>query len=152
MEEMKRYPMTEIQIKGVNMVIKAIMKRYDFIKGWELTQDYEKYENILFIDLIMDYQEFADKYNYYFKRLKFSRVKSYGIVPYIERSEDVTDSDLETHVKQIRKDIEESINILYDSLPNEYKVFWRLENTTKDVVRKIMVTNYLDTHIPQPLY
>lgn len=148
MEEKKKYPMSEIQVKGVNLVIKAIMKRYEFIKGWEPYQHHENYENILFIDIIMDYQEFADNYKYYFRRLKYTQVISYGIVPYVERSEGVTDSDLENHVKKIREDIEESINILYKSLPDEFKVFWRLEGSEKDIVRQISVTNYIDTHIP----
>ena len=148
MEEKKKYPMSEIQVRGVNLVMKALMKRYEFIKGWEPNPQHENYDNILFIDIIMDYQEFADNYKYYFHRLKYSQVKSYGIVPYIERSQGVTDSDLENHVKKIREDIEESINILYQSLPDEYKYFWRLEGSEKDIVRLINVTNYIDTYIP----
>jgi len=148
MEEKKKYPMSEIQVRGVNLVMKAIMKRYDFIKGWEPDQHHENYENILFIEIIMDFQEFADKFNYYFKRFKHVQIKSYGIVPYVERSEGVIDSDLENNVKKIRQDIEDSINILYQSLPDEYKVFWRLEGTEKDAVRKIMISNYIDTYTP----
>ena len=148
MEEKKKYPMSEIQVRGVNLVMKAIMKRYDFIKGWKPDQNHENYENILFIEIIMDYQEFADNHKYYFRRLKYVQVKSYGIVPYVERSEGVTDSDLENNVKKIRQDIEDSINILYQSLPDEYKFFWRLEGLEKDVVRKIMISNYIDTYTP----
>jgi hypothetical protein len=148
MEDEKRYPMSEIQVKGVNMVIKALMKRYEFIKGWELTDEHENYENILFINIIMDYQEFADNHKYYFERLKYSKIKSYGIVPYVERTKGVTDNELKNEVIQVRTDIEDSINIFYDSLPDEYKVFWRLEGTEKDIVRKIMVTNYIDTYEP----
>ena len=148
MEEKKKYPMTEIQYKGVDLVIKGVKKKYNFIKGWQPYPQHENYENILFIEIIMDYQEFADNYKYYFRRLRYSRVKSYGIVPYVERSEGVTDSDLETHVRQIRSDIEESINILYQSLPDEYKFFWRIEGGTKDIVRQINVSDYVDTYIP----
>jgi len=149
MEEKKKYPMSEIQVKGVNLVIKAIMKRYEFIKGWEPYPRHEDYENILFIEIIMDYQEFADNYKYYFHKLKYSQVKSYGIVPYIEREKGVTDSDLENHIKKIREDIEESINILYQSLPDEYKYFWRLEGSEKNIVRLINVANYVDTYNPE---
>ena len=149
MEEKKKYPMSEIQVKGVNLVMKALMKRYEFIKGWEPYPQHENYENILFIEIIMDYQEFADNYKYYFHRLKYSQVKSYGIVPYIEREQGVTDSDLENHVKQIREDIEESINILYQSLPDEYKYFWRLEGSERNIVRLINVANYVDTYNPE---
>ena len=148
MEDEKRYPMSEIQVKGVNLVIKALMKRYDFIKGWELTDVHENYDNILFINIIMDYQEFADNHKYYFERLYYSKIKSYGIVPYIERTKGVTDNELKNEVMQVRQDIEDSINIFYDSLPDEYKFFWRLEGTEKDIIRKIMVTTFIDTYEP----
>lgn len=149
MEEKKKYPMSKIQFRGVELVIKAIMKKYDFIKGWEPYQHHENYENILFIDLIMDYQQFADNFNYYFTRYKYVRITSSGIVPYVERSKGVTDPELLDHVKKIREDIEGSINLLYQSLPDEYKFFWRLEGgLEKDIVRKIMVHNYIDTYTP----
>lgn len=34
------------QIKGLNMLINAIKKKYKFIKGWEPIHDHENYESV----------------------------------------------------------------------------------------------------------
>ena len=72
MEEEERYfPINESQKKGIEFISRAMSKKFKFIKSVELYKNYTNYENIIFVDIIMDYAEFAKTYNYYTKKLSF---------------------------------------------------------------------------------
>ena len=138
------------QIRGIEMVTNAIMKKYKFIKGWELYPDHEKYDSTIFINVIMDYQEFADTYNYYIQPINWKRSAS-NPATYLGRDkEDYNknyidkDKSLYQEIKSIKDDIENTIRELYTNLPQEFiSTFFSHSNTKHP--RYIMVTDFTDT-------
>lgn len=138
------------QIRGIEMVTNAIMKKYKFIKGWELYPDHEKYDSTIFINVIMDYQEFADTYNYYIQPINWKRSAS-NPATYLGRdkedyNKDYIDKDksLYQEIKSIKDDIEITIRELYTNLPQEFiSTFFSHSNTKHP--RYIMVTDFTDT-------
>ena len=138
------------QIRGIEMVTNAIMKKYKFIKGWELYPDHEKYDSTIFINVIMDYQEFADTYNYYIQPINWKRSAS-NPATYLGRDKEDYNKDyinkdksLYQEIKDIKDDIEITIRELYTNLPQEFiSTFFSHSNTKHP--RYIMVTDFTDT-------
>ena len=138
------------QIRGIEMVTNAIMKKYKFIKGWELYPDHEKYESTIFINVIMDYQEFADTYNYYIQPINWKRSAS-NPATYLGRDKEDYNKDyinkdksLYQEIKSIKDDIEITIRELYTNLPQEFiSTFFSHSNTKHP--RFIMVSDFTDT-------
>ena len=52
--------LTPNEIRGVDLIVKSLKKKYNFIKGWEPVDDYTKYYNTLFIHLLVDYDMVSD--------------------------------------------------------------------------------------------
>jgi hypothetical protein len=140
------------QIKGVDMVIKAICKKYKFIKGWELYPKHEDYNSVIFIHIFMDYQEFANTYNYYIQPINWRRSASTP-APYLGRNKEdydkpysLKDKTVYEEVKEIKEDIENTIQELYIKLPNEFiSTFSTDEYPDKSHPRTIMITEFIDT-------
>ncbi len=137
-------------MRGIEMVINAIMKKYKFIKGWELYPDHEKYDSTIFIDVIMDYQEFADTHNYYIQPVNWKRSAS-NPATYLGRDEEdyhkeysIKDKTLYQEIKSIKDDIEKTIRELYTKLPQEFISTFFSHSDTKHP-RYIMVSNFTDT-------
>jgi hypothetical protein len=152
--------LNDIQMRGVNMVIKAIMKKYKFIKGWELYPDHELYDSVIFLNVIMDYQEFADTYKYYTEPSTFKFIKRTASNPgtYMGRDKkdyhsDYMDKDksLYDEIRLIKEDIELSAKELYYNLPEEFH-----SNFSTDAFpdrkhpRSIMITEFIDTNEVRP--
>jgi hypothetical protein len=143
------------QMRGIDMVIKAIMKKYKFIKGWELYPDHEKYDSVIFINVTMDYQEFADTYKYYTEpnRYTFKRTAS-NPATYMGRDKKDYDSMyydkdklLYEEVKLIKEDIENTTKELYYNLPEEFHSTFSTESFPESKhARSIMITEFIDTH------
>jgi hypothetical protein len=149
--------LNDIQIKGIDMVIRAIMKKYKFIKGWELYPGHEKYDSTIFINVIMDYQEFADTHNYYIQPVNWKRSAS-NPATYLGRDKKDYDSmyhekdkSLYDEVKLIKEDIEVTTKELYRNLPEEFQSTFStssypdIQNT-----RSIIITEFIDTTEVEP--
>ena len=50
--------MTLEKIKGIDIVVKSISKKYPFIKGWNLNDEWETWETLIAIDFLVDFNEF----------------------------------------------------------------------------------------------
>jgi hypothetical protein len=143
------------QMRGIDMVINAIMKKYKFLKGWELYPDHEKYDSVIFLNVIMDYQEFADTYKYYTEpnRYTFKRTAS-NPATYMGRDKKDYDSmyhekdkSLYNEVKLIKEDIENTTKELYYNLPEEFHSTFSTESFPESKhPRSIMITEFIDTH------
>jgi len=149
------YKLNDKQMKGIDMVIRAIMKKYKFIKRWELYPDHEQYDSVIFINVIMDYQEFADTYKYYTEpnRYTFKRTAS-NPATYMGRDKKDYDSmyydkdkSVYEEVKLIKEDIESSAKELYYNLPEEFHSTFSTESFPEQKhPRSIMITEFIDTH------
>ena len=147
--------LNDIQMRGIDMVIKAIMKKYKFIKGWELYPDHGKYDSVIFLNVIMDYQEFADTYKYYTEpnRYTFKRTAS-NPATYMGRDKKDFDSyysdkdkSLYEEVKRIKEDIETSAKELYYNIPEEFHSNFSTESFPElKHPRSIMITEFIDTN------
>ena len=57
---MEKHELTPNEIKGVDLVVKSLMKKYNFIIGWKPDENYMKYHYTLFINLKIDYDMVSD--------------------------------------------------------------------------------------------
>jgi hypothetical protein len=57
---MEEKELTPNEIRGVDLIVKSLMKKYNFIQGWEPDDEYMKYDNTLFIHLLVDYDKVSD--------------------------------------------------------------------------------------------
>jgi hypothetical protein len=119
----ERDPLTPNQVKGIDMVIKAIGKKYPYIVGWEKSEVFDKYQTQMFIDLIVDMEKLAKYYN--------SPIKSYWVDDLIEgRYDSIGGAFYLVNYDEIRDDayaakrkIESRIQEMYNFLPKDFQVF-----------------------------
>jgi len=52
--------LSDIQIKGIDLSVRALKKVFPFVTGWKLYKDWQKYETHLYIDLYIDYNKLND--------------------------------------------------------------------------------------------
>ena len=64
MEKELQPELTPNEIRGIDLVVKALKKKYDFIIGWEPVNDYRKYHNTLFIAIKMDMEKVSDYFGF----------------------------------------------------------------------------------------
>jgi len=64
MEKELQPELTTNEIRGIDLIVKALKKRYDFITGWEPVDDYRKYHNTLFIAIKMDMEKVSDYFGF----------------------------------------------------------------------------------------
>lgn len=122
---------TKNQIKGIDLTIKAISKKYPFIKGWRFIDNYQQWKAHLYIDIIVNWDEVAEFYG--------KEVKPYWQVAF--KNGDKVDSSLidsymfdnpshteEGYQEYFDKSFMETkkigtlINSIYSSLPKEFQV------------------------------
>lgn len=118
-----REPLSPNQIKGLDLVVKGVGKKYPFIVGWEKSEVFEKYQSQMFINLIVDMVKLSEYYNeeikdYWVEDLEKGRYDSSGGSFYLENYEDVYET-----ARKNRRNIEKRINDIYKSLPKEFQVF-----------------------------
>ena len=51
---MEEKELTPNETRGVDLIVKSLKKKYNFITGWDVEDDYMKYDNTLFIKLTID--------------------------------------------------------------------------------------------------
>jgi len=65
MKENERHPeLTPNEVRGIDLIIKSLKKKYNFITGWSPVDDYQKYDNTLFLSLDMDMEKVSDYYGF----------------------------------------------------------------------------------------
>ena len=149
MEEEERYfPINESQKKGIEFISRAMSKKFKFIKGVELYKNYTNYENIIFVDIIMDYAEFARTYNYYTKKLSYGGAsRSSSLSAYMSRDEESwmgpTEDDVYQEIKAIREEIDRTMDSYYRSLPPEYQATY-VSSWGETELRAPVISEYID--------
>jgi hypothetical protein len=111
--------LTKEQERGVDLVIKAITKSFSFIKGGKVSETYELYDGLLFIDLFIDFFELAELNN--------TEIRPFWVDSYEKYGKDVlrsttlfsySDSEDFSKYYSIRDDIKNKLNTFYDFLPD----------------------------------
>lgn len=125
---------TEQQLKGVNLATKALSKKYKFIDGWQTMDDYEKYDVVLFIDLIVNPIKFIEYYGVDEKNINKERLFNkfkvgilFSLTQYsssFSNTEEQSLWDEKFHFFYNEKvEMEKKINIAYRSLPENMQLF-----------------------------
>jgi len=129
---------TEKQLRGLDMVMNKLMKKYSFIKGWKTSPVYKNYAVTLYMDLYVDFFELADKHGYgvlnYWKNdlLQEPEKNAVGAISAYIGNKDGTSLSWDTPEREesfntyyeLGKEIREYVNNLYIHLPEEYIINW----------------------------
>jgi hypothetical protein len=111
--------LTDKQIKGIDLAVKAVRKKYPFITEWGEYDKWEDYSVRLYVNLKVDPQLLAD----YVKG-----EVSNDIPRNIFYLQDLL--EWETYnwdeLKELQEKIEEDLEMAYEYLPDEYKVDYEL--------------------------
>jgi hypothetical protein len=67
---------SEKQIKGIDLAVRATKKVFPFIKGWEFTPDWEKYSTVIYINLYIDFIALGKFLNMEVREYWLERVES----------------------------------------------------------------------------
>jgi hypothetical protein len=138
------------QLRALDMMIKAISRKYPFIIGWEPSEDFLKYDTMLNIDFKVDYEKLAKFFNAEtdetWKRIIGDEGGSYPTYslggPF--------NYDKYPHIKDLSYDTTENIErILTDineELPEEIRITYQYENfrgELVDIPRRIRRDHYI---------
>ena len=133
--------LTKDQTKGIDLIVKAVMKKHPFIKGGEISDDYEKFEAILYIDLNVDLFQLAEEnghklYDLWVRDYEMngpSVLSTSTLSGFIHRDETdyATPDDIFQLYYDLSNQIKDELNQMYDFLPDNMKVEYNtfLKNT-----------------------
>jgi len=133
----------EKQIKGIYLCVRAASKKFKFIKGWELTDNYDKYIVGLYINLFVDWNEVAEYldlkinpfYLNYYKNHKDFQSSSLGSHMLPKDAKSILDyteeQKLESHEKSFKTNMKifNTLNSFYRSLPENMQIYYMGELT-----------------------
>jgi hypothetical protein len=122
---------SEKQIKGIDLAVRATKKVFPFIKGWEFTPDWEKYSTVIYINLIVDFVELGKTMDMEVKSYFFYKFKIYGefttsaiLAPFewgeyeSEQWKDMSQASL-----SLAKKIRGTLKQAYEFIPDEMSIF-----------------------------
>jgi hypothetical protein len=129
--------LTKKQLKGIDLSVKAVSKRFPFVESWKFADDYQKYGTTLFIDLIVDYKKIGEYYGinlqpYYEKKLtdRPDSFKSSFFGTFFEGGYKYDTPEYREYIHRwwLRaQDIKEYADLIYKSLPEDFQILWSTE-------------------------
>ena len=138
MKETTPKDITPIKRRGIEMAVKGLKKPYPFILGYKDDESVDQYESAHYVDLIIDLDKLSEymdvPVNPYWKNElskdpKYNKV--YAIWSYLKfPNEYDLDSDIHSHPGyMLGKDITETLETIYEYLPEEYKLYYQSDAT-----------------------
>jgi len=136
------------QIKGIDITIKGISKKYPFIKSWKFSKDYKNYTMNLYLDFFIDWIELGDFFKYpkmddfykirYDKQEdKFLKTSTFGV--FFEEDKGLSREDFLNGTYDDKKKFTEDMNKLYVNLPKEYQITVEWEGVIGDSKTLVML-------------
>ena len=61
---MEEKELTPNEIRGIDLIVKSLKKKYNFITGWNVDDNDLRYDNTLFIGLTIDSEKTSDYYGF----------------------------------------------------------------------------------------
>ena len=131
MSETKRNnEFTDEQIKGIDLCVRGIAKKYKFIKGWKLDKNYKNYVSNLYIDIFIDYFEVAKEIDSkispfwldYYK--DYRELKSSSLGSHMESDENSKDEIFQKSYTLLRN-VTNNLNYLYSKLPDNMQISYK---------------------------
>jgi hypothetical protein len=129
MEMDRNNDLTDKQIRGIDLVVKSVSKKYPFILGWEFTETWKKYHYHLYINLYVDWKLISEFYNQPLRDFYINYPEQVGggasLFSYLDFDKSVTtqDSFFEKGYNEGMK-IKSLMENLYNGLPEEFQVFF----------------------------
>ena len=126
--------LTKDQTKGIDLIVKAVMKKHPFIKGGELNDDYKKFEAVLFIDLNVDWfqlteengHKLGDPWVQDYETNGPSALSTSTLSGFIHRDEIYYGpDDIFQLYYDLSNQINNELNQMYDFLPDNMKVEYK---------------------------
>ena len=145
---MEEKEITPNETRGIDLIVKALKKKYNFITGWSLENNYMEYDNTLFINLIIDIEKVSDYYGFRIrptmKRLMDDRDPDwygrsvYNPTVYLDLPEGNDDG------YQSKKHMNEISNILYKQLPQQLQRTYIFRTSSGRVYEHLVTLNFLN--------
>jgi len=122
---------SEKQIKGIDLAVRATKKVFPFIKGWEFTSTWENYKTVIYINLIVDFVELGKTMDMEVKSYFFYKFKIYGefttsaILAPFEWGEYESKQwqDMSQASSSLGQKIRGSLKQSYEFIPDEMSIF-----------------------------
>lgn len=124
------------QIKGIDITIKSVSKKYPFVKGWRFDEGFMNYDSIIYIDLFVDYNKVAEFYNDKIHPIFIHDEKplSSSLLMYFLSKNPITSDDREEKDKYFEmmynqnQTIKKYVNFVYENLPDEFAIFFPIDS------------------------
>lgn len=124
------------QIRGIELVVNSVKKKYPFIRGWEFNKDFEKYIAHLYINLIVDFDDVAKFYNddihLLYRDRKVPLISSL-ILTFLSSNDvlgfdDSKRREFFEHNYNETKKIINLVSQLYKTLPEEFLIYYEYDS------------------------
>lgn len=125
--------LTDSQIRGIDLSVKALKKVFPFVTGWKFDDTWEKYETKIYLDLFIDYKELSKIVDLEIRPYFIDKIKSgegYTSSAILAMFEwDAYQSEEWEKISQLSFDLHQKIsntlNQAYGFMPDEIKIYWK---------------------------
>ena len=125
----------KLQIKGIDLAVKTLSKKYPFITGWGEYDKWEDFNVRLFVNIKISPKLLAEYVNGKPEKVLPSSGESIYLQDFLEFK--TFDWD---EVTNLNDDIQEYLEMAYEFLPNDYKVKYEMFGSSYDKI--VGVGNY----------
>jgi hypothetical protein len=149
---------TPVKRKGIDITVRALIKLFPFITGYEDDSSVETYDSAHYIDLIIDLNKLSEYMNIpinpYWERLVRDKPEHrmvYALWSYLkfpDEHEVTYDKDIKTHPGYILgAKVTNKLESLYSYLPDNYRLFYDFTSgeLTRTYPVRLKVNGYLMT-------
>jgi len=135
--------LTKKQYRALDIMMKSVSKRYPFIIGWKPSDDFLKYDTMLNLNIIVDYNKLADFFNaetrpYWLNVIKDEgSVQSYSLGGLFNYDDNPQIKDLSYDTSD---NIERILSDINEQLPDDIRItypFLNFRNEFVNVPRRI---------------
>ncbi len=121
---------TEKQLRGIDLSVRGLMKKFPYITGWKLNKNHNEYKTMLKIEVYLNLEELIDTYglkvsDYYFETIESgNEVRVYSPLVIANNFLEVRDLNL-----PLTNNIKDTLNKIYSNLPSDYKfnIFYKFD-------------------------
>jgi hypothetical protein len=129
--------LTKKQLRALDIMVKALSKKYPFIIGWKPSHDFLKYDTMVNINYIVDYKKLADFFNS--KPIKYwediineeGSVQSYTLGGLFSYDDNPHIKDLSYNTSE---NIERLLSDINEELPDDMSITYPYENFRGEIV------------------
>jgi len=145
---------TQSQLRGIDLVVKSLSKKYPFVEGWKFEDGWDKWIVSIYIDIQVDWNKvfkfyntkLSPKWEFYVNSEK-SGVNSSLLLTFTELNPMTKDSKIHEEFFELNYnttlELKNFANYLYENLPEEFSVFYSyVEKPNIKNKCKLQITNF----------